>query len=272
MKRENIARIAHEINRAYCASLGDDSQAAWEETAEWQRASALAGVDMHLANPDATPEQSHAAWLEQKRADGWAYGEVKDADAKKHPCCVPYAELPVEQRAKDHLFRATVHLMKDLPDEAAQAAASAVSPTLPAVAAVPGNYIGVAYIGNREDWTDRQYGTGLYFVAGQVRMLPPVQAVKLLRHADLFERADSGAEGADDTSQILESSEQEGKRLDQARRSTLDLMDQVELMDKNALADYAMLQWQQKLDKRTSVEAMRSQVREFIDRFGVVRT
>lgn len=29
-------------------------------------------------------------------------------DADRNPCLVPYAELPPEQRAKDHLFTATV--------------------------------------------------------------------------------------------------------------------------------------------------------------------
>jgi len=74
-----IAQVAHEVNRAYCASIGDDSQPAWADAPDWQRASILAGVDMHLANPDATPEQSHESWLAVKLADGWVYGEVKNA-------------------------------------------------------------------------------------------------------------------------------------------------------------------------------------------------
>lgn len=105
MDRIAIARVAHEINRAYCASLGDVSQPAWEDAPEWQKASALVGVDMHLAKPDATPEQSHESWLAQKTAEGWKFGPVKDAEKKEHPCCVPYAELPAEQKAKDYLFR-----------------------------------------------------------------------------------------------------------------------------------------------------------------------
>ena len=85
---------------------------------------------MHLANPDATPEQSHESWLEQKIADGWVYGAVKDPDAKTHPCCVPYEELPVEQKAKDYLFRAVVHALKDIPD-AEDAVAQALASLMP---------------------------------------------------------------------------------------------------------------------------------------------
>lgn len=35
----------------------------------------------------------------------------KGANKKEHPCLVPYAELPPEQRQKDHVFVATVRTM-----------------------------------------------------------------------------------------------------------------------------------------------------------------
>lgn len=109
--RARIARVCHEINREYCRALGDDSQPAWEEAPDWQVQSAIEGVAFHLANPDAGPEASHANWLETKRAGGWEWGEVKDPEQKTHPCMVPFDELPPEQRAKDFLFRATVHAL-----------------------------------------------------------------------------------------------------------------------------------------------------------------
>lgn len=104
-----IARTCHEANRAYCAALGDLSQPSWEEAPQWQKDSAVAGVRFHIANPGAGPEASHESWLAQKEADGWVYGEEKDAEAKTHPCMVPFAELPQEQQAKDYIFRAIVH-------------------------------------------------------------------------------------------------------------------------------------------------------------------
>jgi len=48
------------------------------------------------------------AWLEDKKKDGWVYGEVKDAEAKTHPCIVPFEELPEFQKKKDALFCAIV--------------------------------------------------------------------------------------------------------------------------------------------------------------------
>lgn len=107
-----IAKVCHEANRAYCQALGDNSQPAWEEAPRWQQESAVAGVRFHLANPDAGPEASHESWLAQKEADGWVYGEVKDPEAKTHPCMVPFSELPVEQQAKDFIFRSIVHAMR----------------------------------------------------------------------------------------------------------------------------------------------------------------
>nr|WP_262568797.1 hypothetical protein [Endozoicomonas gorgoniicola] len=40
------------------------------------------------------------------------YGEVKDPAKKEHPCVVPFSKLPVEQQAKDFLFRQVVHSLK----------------------------------------------------------------------------------------------------------------------------------------------------------------
>ena len=107
------ARIAHEINRAYCAFLGDGSQEPWDKAPEWQRESIIAGMRAHFANPDMTARDSHNAWCDHKFAEGWRYGPVKDADAKEHPCMVPYRELPSDQRLKDHLFKAVATAMRN---------------------------------------------------------------------------------------------------------------------------------------------------------------
>ena len=108
-----IAKVCHEANRAYCASLGDMSQLSWEEAPEWQRVSAVKGVEFSLANPDAPPSASHDSWLREKMDTGWKYGPVKDPEKKEHPCFVRYEELPSEQRAKDHLFQGIVRALKD---------------------------------------------------------------------------------------------------------------------------------------------------------------
>jgi hypothetical protein len=111
MNHEAIARVCHQVNRAYCISLGDHSQPRWEDAPQWQRNSALLGVKLHAENPLATASASHESWMAQKVADGWVYGPVKDPEAKQHPCIVPFDELPREQQAKDWIFREIVHAL-----------------------------------------------------------------------------------------------------------------------------------------------------------------
>lgn len=108
---ELIAKACHEVNKAYCESIGDKSQPSWEDAPEWQKESAIVGVQFHLSG-DRSPEDSHQSWSEQKVADGWVYGEVKDPVAKTHPCLVPYYQLPLEQRTKDYLFKSVVDSFK----------------------------------------------------------------------------------------------------------------------------------------------------------------
>ena len=110
---EVIAKTAHEVNRGYCQSIGDDSQPAWADAPDWQKDSAKAGVIGILTGKVKTPEDSHKGWLAQKVTDGWVYGTLKNPERKEHPCMVPYHDLPASQRAKDHLFRAVVLSMME---------------------------------------------------------------------------------------------------------------------------------------------------------------
>lgn len=103
------AQAAHEVNRVYCLALEDQSQPDWYHAPDWQKHSIVLGVMNALRG--ATPEQSHAGWLEHKKATGWTYGERKDEIAKTHPCIKPYDELHPEQRMKDRLFIDVVNAM-----------------------------------------------------------------------------------------------------------------------------------------------------------------
>jgi hypothetical protein len=110
----DIARVCHEANRAYCAALGDHSQPSWKDAPDWQKKSAITGVNYHWDNPNSTPADSHKSWLAEKEADGWKFGPVKDPEKKEHPCFVPYEELPAEQKAKDYIFLAICRAMKEI--------------------------------------------------------------------------------------------------------------------------------------------------------------
>jgi hypothetical protein len=118
---EQIARVCHAANKAYCETLGDDSQRSWFDAEQWQRESAVKGVQYALAHPEAPPSAQHEAWLKDKLSDGWKHGPIKDAALKEHPCIVPYDELPVEQRVKDFIFKAVVRAFTDAVREKAEA-------------------------------------------------------------------------------------------------------------------------------------------------------
>lgn len=114
MTPNQIAVICHEANKALCEELGDRSQLPWRDAPDWQRESAINGVEFCLANPDAPTSATHESWLKEKLNGGWVYGETKDAEAKTHPCIVAFNELPLEQQAKDCLFNAIVRALAPL--------------------------------------------------------------------------------------------------------------------------------------------------------------
>ena len=43
----------------------------------------------------------HEVWAQTRIAQGWSYGPERDDAAKKHPCLIPYEELPEAEREYD---------------------------------------------------------------------------------------------------------------------------------------------------------------------------
>lgn len=107
-----IAIVCHQANKAWCELNGDHTQKDWDEAEQWQRDSAITGVKFRINNPTAGNDAQHNAWLKDKVDAGWVYGEVKDAEAKTHPCIVPFEKLPAFQQKKDALFCAIVDALK----------------------------------------------------------------------------------------------------------------------------------------------------------------
>ena len=46
-------------------------------------------------------ENAHEVWAAGRVAEGWTYGEKRDDVAKKHPCLVPYDQLPESEKEYD---------------------------------------------------------------------------------------------------------------------------------------------------------------------------
>jgi hypothetical protein len=134
--------------------------------------------------------------------------------------------------------------------------------------------VAVRYIGKLKPyWKDRKYGSGLDFETGQVRVVPSTVAKAFLRHGDLFERADDAPAEAvaapdDDTATLLAEAQQKRDAKAKEDQQRFDLMDQVERMDKDGLAQFAQDRFSIQLDRRRTVDALRSEVRGLIDQFG----
>lgn len=288
MKTIAIAMMCHAINAAYRQSLGDDSQSTWDDALDWQRQSAIAGVEMYLANPDATPEQSHESWYAQKEAEGWTYGEVRDAEKKEHPCFLPYDELPIEQKAKDYLFRATVNLVKHLPDPEDYLALSAEvvnlrqkvehqkNVAINTATITPTNVVqksagvSIQYIGNKSLYTDHLYESALTFEQGQVRSIPSDLATKFLKHPE-FTRYEGEPESTDDdTSSILNRSKEKQQEEIDKENQVFDEIETIGKMTKAGLVQYALEKYEQKLSPQKNLDELKESVTQMIHQYGIV--
>lgn len=148
--------------------------------------------------------------------------------------------------------------------------------------------VSIKYIGKREPWHDRLYRTGLVFDCNQVRTIPWDMARKFLRHEDLFEKVDADAkdegdeagksaeddaqndskQDSDDTQALLDEQKAKNKDKDDEQRELQALYDQVNVMDKDALKDFAQTHYQQNTNNSKSVENIRLDVTAMIDQFG----
>lgn len=290
MKLAAIAMLCHSINAAYCLSQGDESHLPWEQAPDELKKSIEYGVKLHLENPDTTPEQSHESWLKEKEAQGWTYGEVKDFEAKTHPCFKPYAELPAEQKAKDYLFKAVVNLTRDLPDpediqqysaEILKLQRQIQSLKLQSAPQASGSAQAQAAVGvsivytARESWTDNLYGSQLVFKRGVPRTVPSHLAQKFLVHPEfqLVESVPVSEQESvqDDTAQIL--AEQEAKKKlaeqeDQIRASEIQAVNG--FRSKDAVIKYVAERYKENLDPDLKLDQLKQIATDKIHQFGVV--
>ena len=57
----------------------------------------------------------HEVWAKARMDEGWTYGEKRDDIHKKHPCLVPYDELPEEEKEYDrNTAMNTIKMVKKL--------------------------------------------------------------------------------------------------------------------------------------------------------------
>lgn len=244
MDKTQIARIAHEINRAYCKAIGDFLQVPWKNTKADLKVSIINGVEFHLAN-DATPEESHINWMEQKIQDGWIYGGVKDEEQKKHPCLVPYQDLPLAQKVKDYLFKAVVDQLNRKED-------------------VTESKLPVKYIGHRITYKDGIFQTGTY-TKGETKLVPANVARQMFKHKDVYVNGDKTK---------AESIIVEIKDKKQDPDSPIEIQDAIDsvmnMRDKSAVLEFAATQFSNvRLDKRCTLDNLQQETIQMIHQYGL---
>jgi len=126
--------------------------------------------------------------------------------------------------------------------------------------------INITYIGHRPVYKDGACGSGVTFKQGETLAIPEQYAVRMLKHAAVWVRADDKAK-ADEA--FIED-DTEAKKKDDELNQQHDMRESISHMDKDALKTFAQTQWRISLDGRKSVEALRADVIQKFDQFGSV--
>jgi hypothetical protein len=133
--------------------------------------------------------------------------------------------------------------------------------------------IPVKYIGPDPFWHGLLYGVKLRFDNGQTRPLPEPLALKFLTHHDTFQ-LDDGFEvtpksAEQETQEALTAAKQEEQAKDEASQDLYDVLDRVDLMEKEQLAEFAS-RYGTKLDARRAVATLRTEVKQLVNLRGLI--
>ena len=118
----------------------------------------------------------------------------------------------------------------------------------------------IVYIGRREIHKDTLYDTGEW-VKGQHKLVDVAVAIKMLRHPDVFE-----AGKVESVSTVVFP---EHKSPNNDSDDVQMALDAISTMPTDALASFVSENFQQKLDRRKSVENLRIEATRLIHQFGL---
>jgi len=77
---------------------------AWDDLTDNQRFHAAKAVEEIYSSPKRSAEELHTLWMAPLVESGWEYGDTYDHDNKKHPCMVPFGDLPESEICKDKIW------------------------------------------------------------------------------------------------------------------------------------------------------------------------
>lgn len=117
----------------------------------------------------------------------------------------------------------------------------------------------IRYIGKKARKEDNVAFTGLYWAPGQVHIVPPIIAERLLRHADIWAVADDTELQTDPAAVGIVVTEGDIQKPEQGQRKPFDLPN-LQGMTKPDLQAYALGEFGVQIDGREKKESMINQI------------
>ena len=108
MTDEKLAKIAYEVNVAYCESLGDIVHPAWDELMPFEVAECVDLVKTVREDQMVAPKSLHALWCAGRGKKGWSYGPRLDFKIKTHPLLTDFEKLSKNNQSKGYILKGVV--------------------------------------------------------------------------------------------------------------------------------------------------------------------
>lgn len=99
-----ICKMCHDNNNKLMILNGESPQVGWDMLDAESQYITYKSVKKIIDDPNITAECIHNEWMNNKKLDGWVYGEVKDVTKKTHPLIVPFDQLSEIDKQKDQSF------------------------------------------------------------------------------------------------------------------------------------------------------------------------
>ena len=102
--RELIVERTKQFLRDLAKGIEEDAESKVGESEEGEVRKNNDGMELPeelLELAEQMAERVHDVWAEERIHQGWSYGEQRDDVLKKHPCLIPYDNLPEEEKIYD---------------------------------------------------------------------------------------------------------------------------------------------------------------------------
>lgn len=127
----------------------------------------------------------------------------------------------------------------------------------------------VTYIGRRPTFYDNLYGSKLTFNQGQTVSLPNELAKKFLSHVDQFTEHVNADDVVDKFITDVQYEEKGRVEKESMEEQLQAIRDSIATMDKEALKEFAQVNYRMTLDGRMTVEKMRQEATNLVDLYGI---